>query len=223
MTAPLAFFLCGIPIAFLIERLIWRLTDFEPGSEESSGRELLPWQVEPWASRLRVAIVFCVPSLLAASALRFSTSDAVLVSAFLMALVVCTATDLLRYRVPNLITYPGFALALTSSAALPGGDLRAAIFAVVLAASFFLPVWALTRGGIGLADVKLAVFIGAALGLPDAFTALALGVAAGGLVMLALLVVGVVSRRQVTPYAPFLAVSAIGITLVEGAAFAPLT
>ena len=222
MILPLAFFVCGIPVAFLLERLILRLTDFESELEESSGRKLLPWQVEPSASRLRVAIVLGVPFLLAASAFRFTPSDAVLVSLFLSALLVCAATDLLRYRVPNLVTYPGFSLALIASAALQDGNLRASIFAVVLAAGFFLPIWALTRGGIGMADVKLAVFIGAALGLPGAFAALALGVAAGGAVMLALLFGGVVGRKQVTPYAPFLAVSAIGITLLEGAAFAPL-
>ena len=222
MTAPLAFFLCGLPVALLMDRLIWRLTDFEPEEDESSRRKLLPWQVEPWASRLRTGIVVFVPLLLAASALRFSTGEAVLVSAFLVALLVCTATDLLRYRVPNLITYPGFALAMTASAVLPGGDLRAAIFAVILATGFFVPIWALTRGGIGMADVKLAVFIGAALGLPSTFTALALGVGMAGVVMLALLIGGAVSRKQITPYAPFLALSAIGITLAEGAAFAPL-
>lgn len=222
MIVPLAFFLCGLPIAFLMERLIWRLTNFEPEAEESSGRKLLPWQVEPWASRLRTGIVLFVPLLLAASALRFTTGEAVLVSAFLVALLICAATDLLRYRVPNLITYPGFALALIASAALPGGDLSAAIFAVVLATGFFFPIWALTRGGIGMADVKLAVFIGAALGLPGAFTALALGVGMAGVVMLALLIAGVVRRKQITPYAPFLALSAMGITLAEGAAFAPL-
>jgi prepilin signal peptidase PulO-like enzyme (type II secretory pathway) len=221
MIVPLAFFVCGIPVALLLERLIWRLTDFEP-DEVSSGRKLLPWQVEPLASRLRVAIVLGVPFLLAASAFRFSPSEAVLVSVFLSALLVCTATDLLRYRVPNLVTYPGFAFALIGSAALPGGDLPASISAVILAAGFFLPIWVLTRGGIGMADVKLAVFIGAALGLPAAFTALALGVAAGGAVMLTLLVGGFVSRRQVTPYAPFLALSAIGIALTQGTAFAPL-
>jgi prepilin signal peptidase PulO-like enzyme (type II secretory pathway) len=222
MVVPVAFFVCGIPVAFLLERLIWRLTDFEPDSDESSGRKLLPWQVEPSASRLRVSIVLGVPFVLAASAFRFTPSEAVLVSVFSAALLVCTATDLLRYRVPNVVTYPGFALALICSAALPGGDLRASLFAVILAAGFFVPIWVLTRGGIGMADVKLAVFIAAALGLPAAFTALALGVAAGGAVMLTLLVGGAVSRRQVTPYAPFLAVSAIGITLTEGAAFAPL-
>ena len=85
----------------------------------------------------------------------------------------------------------------------------------------FLAVWALSRGGLGLADVKLAVLIGAALGLPAAYTALALGIIVGGFFMAALLVDGAVSRRQVTPYAPFLALSAITVVFLQGTAFAP--
>jgi prepilin signal peptidase PulO-like enzyme (type II secretory pathway) len=72
-----------------------------------------------------------------------------------------------------------------------------------------------------MADVKFAVLIGAGLGLPAAYSALALGVIPGGLVMTALLVLGVVSKRQATPYTPFLAVGAIAVVLLEGAAFAP--
>lgn len=72
------------------------------------------------------------------------------------------------------------------------------------------------------ADVKFSVLIGAALGLPAAYSALALGVFLGGLVMAALLVAGAVNRCQVTPYAPFLAVSAIAVVFAQGTAFAPL-
>jgi len=46
-----------------------------------------------------------------------------------------------------------------------------ALVAVGLSAALFIAVWALTRGGIGLADVKFAVLIGAALGLPGAYSA----------------------------------------------------
>jgi prepilin signal peptidase PulO-like enzyme (type II secretory pathway) len=70
--------------------------------------------------------------------------------------------------------------------------------------------------------VKFAVLIGAALGLPAAYAALALGIIIGGFVMAALLVTGRVSRRQVTPYAPFLALSAIAVVFVQGTVFAPL-
>jgi prepilin signal peptidase PulO-like enzyme (type II secretory pathway) len=132
------------------------------------------------------------------------------------------ATDLLCYRVPNVVTYPGVVLALAAAAFMPHGDLRSALIAVGLSASLFLGVWVLSRGGIGLADVKFAVLIGAALGLPAAYAALALGIIIGGFVMAALLVTGRVSRRQVTPYAPFLALSAIAVVFVQGTVFAPL-
>jgi leader peptidase (prepilin peptidase)/N-methyltransferase len=92
------------------------------------------------------------------------------------------------------------------------------LLAIVLSAGFFLPMWALTGRGIGLADVKLAIFIAAAPGLPAAYSALIVGVIAGGLVMAALLIAGVVGRRQVTPYAPFLALSAIGVVFLQGTA-----
>ena len=101
----------------------------------------------------------------------------------------CTATDLLCYRVPNVVTYPGVLLALAAAAFMPHGDLRSALVAVGLSASLFLAVWALRRGGIGMA---------------------------------VLLAVGAVNRRQVTPYAPFLALSAIAVVFVQGTAFAPL-
>ena len=93
---------------------------------------------------------------------------------------------------PNVVTYPGVVLALAAAAFMPHGDL------------------------------KLAALIGAALGIPAAYSALALGVIAGGMAMAFLLITGSVSRRQVTPYAPCLAISAIAVVFVQGTAFAPL-
>jgi len=101
------------------------------------------------------------------------------------------------------------------------GSRGGALLGAMLSAAVFLAVWALSRGGIGMADVKLAVLIGAAQGQPAAYSALVFGVISGAFVMMSLLVLGDVSRRQVTPYAPFLAVGAIVVVLLEGAAFAP--
>jgi prepilin signal peptidase PulO-like enzyme (type II secretory pathway) len=222
MPVPVVFFLVSTPLAMAVERLLRQLTGFAEREYTGPGRERLPWQVEPWNDRLRVAVALLLPPLAAASAWRFDILEAIAVSVLLIALLVCTATDLLCYRVPNVVTYPGVVLALAAAAFMPHGDLRSALIAVGLSASLFLAVWALSRGGIGLADVKLAILIGAALGLPAAYAALVLGVVVGGLVMAVLLVTGGVSRRQVTPYAPFLALSAIAVVFVQGTVFAPL-
>ncbi|HLF76568.1 MAG TPA: A24 family peptidase [Dehalococcoidia bacterium] len=227
---PLLFFLFGLPAAFAANRLIVQLTDFEEDDEaeiesETEGRlaaRQLPWQRGPWPDRVRLLSVASLPVLAAIAGWRFDPLQAVAVSLLVLALIVCTATDLLRYRVPNAVTYPGVILALAATLVMPDADFVMAVAAAALGGFFFLFMAVVTRGGMGLGDVKLAVLIGAGLGLPAAYQALAIGVVVGGLVILALFVAGVVGRRQAVPYAPFLALTAVVVVLTQGAAFAPL-
>jgi leader peptidase (prepilin peptidase)/N-methyltransferase len=219
MLAPLLFFLVGIPVGLLVATLIARLT--ETGSEEALAWKVLPWQAGQPATVLRVGAAAVVPPLMAAAAARFDPGAALVASVLLIALVVCAATDLLRYRVPNAVTYPGISLSLLAALTIPGGDFLGSVLGALLSAFLFILVWAATRGGMGMADVKMAVLIGAAFGLPKAYLALVLGVALGGAVMLALLIAGTVHRRQVTPYAPFLSVGAIAVLFLQGTAFTP--
>jgi prepilin signal peptidase PulO-like enzyme (type II secretory pathway) len=159
---------------------------------------------------------------MAVAAWRFDLAQTSAISLLLAALLVCTATDLLQYRVPDVITYPATALALIATLLMPDSQPRNALIAMGLGGGFFLVMSFVTRGGVGLGDVKLAMLIGAALGLPATLQALAPGIVAGGLVILALFLVGLVSRRQAVPYAPFLALAAVLVVLLEGASFAPL-
>lgn len=220
----IAFFLAGLPLALLAERLILRFgaPDDTAAPEDDDHVRRLPWQEEPWASRLRYVIAAPIPLLTAFAGSRFDIVPATIVSLLLVALLVCTATDLLRYRVPNAITYPGTVLALAASLVLPDADAVSAIAAALLGGGVFLVMAIVTRGGLGLGDVKLAMLIGAALGLPAAYQALAIGVVLGGLIIVALFLAGVVGRRQAVPYAPFLALSAVAVVLLQGASFAPL-
>jgi len=228
---PFLFFLAGIPTAFGLDRAIAALSRDEPevadegpdaehgGSPERAG---LPWQRQPWPRRLRVGIACLAPFAMALAGWRFGPLQAAAASVFLLALLVCTATDLTRFRVPNAITYPGALLALGAALVLPGGDAAGGLIAAAAAGGVFLVFAIITRGGLGLGDVKLAVLIGAALGFPGAYQALFFGIMTGGLVIAGLFVLGVVSRRQAVPYAPFLAIAAIVVVLTQGASFAPL-
>lgn len=214
--------LLALPFAFVVERALRRLVWVDEIADESAGRKLLAWQVEPYASRLRIVTAACVPFLAAAAALRFEGLAAAVAIMVLTAFLICAATDLLCYRVPEIITYPGTVLAIAAAAALPGGDAQDAALGGLIAAGLFLPQTLLTQGRrFGLADANFAIFVGASLGLSRGFQALCLGVIAGGLVLLVLLLLGAVSRHQVTCYAPFLAGAAIGIALFRGMAFAP--
>jgi len=228
---PFLFFLAGIPAAFGLDRAIAAFSRDEPevadeapdsehgGSPERAG---LPWQLQPWPGRLRVGIACLAPFAMALAGWRFGPLQAAAASVFLLALLVCSATDLIRFRVPNAVTYPGALLALGAALVLPGGDAAGGLIAAAAAGGVFMVFAIITRGGLGLGDVKLAVLIGAALGFPGAYQALFFGIMAGGLVILGLFVLGVVSRRQAVPYAPFLAIAAIVVVLTQGASFAPL-
>jgi prepilin signal peptidase PulO-like enzyme (type II secretory pathway) len=220
------FFLLGVALAIVADYLVRRFdrsyAEDEPDEESPAAR--LPWQGRPWSERLRRTLLFALPPLTAIAGARFDPADAVAVSLLVTALLICTATDLLRYRVPNAVTYPGIALALLAAVVL-GPETAGAVDAVAAAAlsgGIFLIMALVSRGGIGLGDVKLATLIGAALGLKSAYAALFLGVLVAGAVILLLLLTRLVSRRQAVPYAPFLALAAVVLLLTRGPVFASL-
>ncbi len=226
------FFLAGIPAAVILDRAIAGLgrdreaeddgDDEENAPEAAPEVRRLPWQIEPWRGRVRVMVVLAAPVLMAVAGWRFETTQAIAVSALVLALLLCTGTDLLEYRVPNVVTYPSTALALGAAALFPDGNVLNALVAALAGGLIFLLLAIITRGGLGLGDVKLAALIGAALGFPGGYQALVIGVMAGGFVILGLFLTGVVSRKQAVPYAPFLALSAVAVVLTQGAVFAPL-
>jgi prepilin signal peptidase PulO-like enzyme (type II secretory pathway) len=218
----LAFFLAGLPLVLAANRIVVQLTTFEDDPAERQDRRHLPWQHGAWPARVRWGVLLLLPPAMAVAGGRFDVLQAAGVSLLVAALLICTATDLLRYRVPNVITYPGTVLALAAAVLMPEGDIRDAVLAAILGGALFLVLALVTRGGIGLGDVKLAMLIGAALGLPVGYQALLYGVVAAAVVAVVLLLVGVVTRKQAIPYAPFLSLAAIAVTLMQGTAFAPL-
>jgi prepilin signal peptidase PulO-like enzyme (type II secretory pathway) len=218
----LAFFLAGLPLVVVLNHLVIDLTTFDEELVDDETGRVLPWQVGPWPDRVRWAVLLLLPAMMAVAGLRFDLLQAIAVSLLVAALLTCTATDLLRFRVPNVVTYPGIILALAAAVLLPDGDVADALLAAAVGGGFFFVLAFITAGGIGLGDVKLAMLIGAGLGLQIGLQALFWGILAAAVVMGALLVIGVVSRRQAIPYAPFLSLAAIVVLLMQGTAFAPL-
>jgi leader peptidase (prepilin peptidase)/N-methyltransferase len=170
---------------------------------------------------VRWGVVLLLPAFMAVAGSRFDVAQAALISLIVAGLLVCTATDLLRYRVPNVVTYPSIVVVLLAAVFMPDAELQSAVIAALAAGFCFFVLAVITRGGLGLGDVKLAVLIGALLGL-NAVAAIFWGVLAGGVVIFALYATGVVGRKEPVPYAPFLAIAAISVALLQGAAFAPL-
>jgi prepilin signal peptidase PulO-like enzyme (type II secretory pathway) len=77
----------------------------------------------------------------------------------------------------------------------------------------FLVVMLVGRGALGAGDVKLAALIGVAVGFPEVLWALALGIVAGGVGALLILVTRRGGLKSYMPYAPFLCLGAMLVLL----------
>ena len=159
----------------------------------------------------------------AAGALYDGASHLAVITAYICVLLICAATDALSYRVPNVITYPAIIGALVVGAAMPGAAFFEVLAGGALAGGVLLVPALFTGGvGMGMGDVKLAAFIGLALGFAHVVPALVLMALAGGAAATLLLLSGRRKRSEPIPYAPFISLGALAALLWQGAAFVQL-
>jgi leader peptidase (prepilin peptidase)/N-methyltransferase len=162
---------------------------------------------------LTTAVIFVV------AGLRYDDAgQTAIVLAYASALVVCAATDLVSFRVPNSVTYPAIAGALAVAAFMPHVSVGTALAGGVLGGGILLVLSIASRGGIGLGDVKLATFAGLALGWPLIFMALLITALAGGIASALALLLRLRRPTDPIPYAPFIAAAAIAVMLWLGSA-----
>lgn len=136
---------------------------------------------------------------------------------FFAALLAVSLIDLEHFIVPNRIVFPTLAISvplLTTAALLEGepGPMVTAVVGALLASNGLLVINLISPRGMGMGDVKLALLLGLFLGwlgLGHVALGLFLGFlfgAVGGILLIAL---GVKSRKDPVPFAPFLAAGAV--------------
>jgi leader peptidase (prepilin peptidase)/N-methyltransferase len=136
---------------------------------------------------------------------------------FFAALLAVSLIDLEHFIVPNRIVFPMLAVSvplLAAAALLEGepGPLVTAVVGAVLASNALLVINLISPRGMGMGDVKLALLLGLFLGwlgLGHVALGLFLGFlfgAVGGILLIAL---GIKTRRDPVPFAPFLAAGSV--------------
>jgi leader peptidase (prepilin peptidase) / N-methyltransferase len=124
-------------------------------------------------------------------------------------LVLISAIDLERRIIPNRIVLPALAVVLIAQFAFYPEHALEWILAAVGAGLFFLIPLLVYPSGLGLGDVKLAMLLGAALGM-DIMGALLIGLLAGaGAAIVILVRDGFSGRKTAIPFGPFLASGAL--------------
>ena len=129
-------------------------------------------------------------------------------------LIVVAFIDLEHRLVLNRLVYPAIVMAFPSSL-LYGLTVQDSLLGGAAGFGAMFALYALTRGGIGAGDVKLATFVGLAAGFPEVVVALFVASSFGGVVATVLLLTGLKGRRDPIPYAPFIALGGV-IGLVAG-------
>ena len=136
-------------------------------------------------------------------------------------LILIIVIDLENRLILDIVTYPGTVLALLFSFILPNINFLSALVGAVLGLLIFLGIYWLAKvtfgpGAIGQGDVKLAMMMGAMLGVPTIIGAIVIAIVLGGVISGFLLATRLVNRNTYLPYGQYLAISAM-IMLIWGA------
>lgn len=196
-----------------------------PSLHTEAGALVVPSEAPDWQVWMRrLAVAGTTAALFAVAGSRFDgPAELALATAYICVFLICAGTDLLAYRVPNVITYPAIVLALAAGLLMPDAEILNALGGGALAGGILLLPSLITRGaGMGMGDVKLATFVGLALGLQLAVGALVLTAVAGGVVSVLLMALRLRGRGDPIPYAPFISAGAVVVLLWRGAVFADL-
>ncbi|MCA9874372.1 MAG: prepilin peptidase [Anaerolineales bacterium] len=162
-----------------------------------------------WLVEIGTALLFaCLPWLLD------DPLTLVVYAFYIGLLILIIVIDLENRLILDVVTLPGTAVALLCSLFLPGINLISALLGAVLGLVLFLGIYWLAKvtfgpGAIGQGDVKLALLMGAMLGVPNILIALMLGIVLGGVISAFLLATRLVKRNTYLPYGQYLAVAAI--------------
>jgi leader peptidase (prepilin peptidase) / N-methyltransferase len=141
---------------------------------------------------------------------RYGFSGRGMIGAFFaVVLVLIAAIDLERRIIPNRIVLPAIAVVLVAQLAIYPGQALEWILAAVGAGLFFLVPMLFYPAGMGFGDVKLAVLLGAGLGMA-VMGALLIGLlAAFACAVVILARRGSAGRKTAIPFGPFLAFGAL--------------
>lgn len=224
---PYIFFGVGLIIGSFLNVCIYRIPRGEsilfPHSYCSCcGRRIKARDLIPLLSyiRLKARCSFCgcsiSPShpivelftglLFTAAYLRFGTSTLLIKALFLISVfIVISFIDLEHFIIPDKIIIFALSAGMVFVIFTREPAIASALAGSVSAVLFLLVLAFCSRGGMGGGDIKLAAVIGLCLGWPVGVIAVLLGCLLAGLVGLALVLTKLKSRKDLLPFAPFLA------------------
>ncbi len=137
------------------------------------------------------------------------TPKALWAALFLLPLIPAAFIDLKHFILPDVFTLGTMAWGIMASAmGISPVDLKGALIGLAVCGGVFLLIALVSKGGMGLGDVKLAASFGANLGWKVGITALFVSVFLGATVGIILMVLRIKGRKDKIPFGPFMVMGA---------------
>ena len=132
--------------------------------------------------------------------------------ALLILISLLIASSIIDYQlqiIPNKITYFGIILGLIFSLIFDYISIKLALLGLIIPAGFLLLIALITKGGMGIGDVKFAAMIGTFIGPKLTLIGIFLGALLGSIIGLVLLLLGKKTRKSKLPFGPLIAIGSI--------------
>lgn len=132
--------------------------------------------------------------------------------ALLILISLLIASSIIDYQlqiIPNKITYFGIILGLIFSLIFDYISIKLALLGLIIPAGFLLLIALITKGGMGIGDVKFAAMIGTFIGPKLTLIGIFLGALIGSIIGLVLLLLGQKTRKSKLPFGPLIALGSL--------------
>ncbi len=128
---------------------------------------------------------------------------------FISFLIIITFIDLRHMIIPDIVVYPAITIGLLISLFKGYEFLFDSVLGGIIGGFTIFLIIFLSRGGMGIGDIKLATMIGIFLGVNYIIMALILSFIIGGFIGIFLLLLKIKKRKDPIPFGPFLSIGAI--------------
>lgn len=147
---------------------------------------------------------------------RYSLSgEFIAYSILIIMLTMATITDIKKMIIPNKLLIVGFCISILAMFINKEVTILSSILGGTISGGAIWALSYLTKGGIGLGDVKLIAVIGLFVGLVNIFSILMFSTIFSGLLGIILLVFKIRDKKDSLPFAPFILIGTILVLLIN--------
>lgn len=119
-------------------------------------------------------------------------------------LIAAAIIDIRERRIPDKLVLAGVTIGLVFSLFDPNRDIFSSLIGGTTAGLVLLLIYYITKGGLGLGDVKLFGCIGIYLGFESTVSAMLISAVLSGLYSLVLICINSDNKKRELPFAPFI-------------------